>query len=389
MTSARSGTPNAKIFVSDHDSEGVIRQSLNDLGVSDAEFVTGNIETAAAALATQASPKLLIVDVSGVADPVSRIDELAERCEPDVGVIVIGDRNDIILYRNLKNAGVVEYFFKPLVRDVVKRTCNNVLTGNNKQSTPRAAKLIFVVGLRGGVGATTIATNAAWYLAEVRQRWVMLADLDLYSGDAALQLDVSPSHALREAFAKPERVDKLFIERGRIHAAERLDLLASLESLSEPFTIDESAVLSLLGKLQQRYRFVFVDLPVRAAIGIIRVLHQPSTCLLVSNGSLASAREVARWRARIGANTPERRTLHILNMSGAPGSLPEAEFLRAAGQSPDIIIPYDREIAVASNRGITATQKCASLNQGIVRLLRDLMGEPEEAPRSMLSRIFG
>ncbi|PNG27145.1 AAA family ATPase [Methylocella silvestris] len=389
MTSSRSGTPNAKIFVSDLDSEGVIRQALDDLGVNDAEFVAGDVVTAAAALATQTSPKLLIVDISGVADPVLRIDELAERCEPDVGVVVIGDRNDIILYRNLRNAGVVEYFFKPLVRDVVKRICNNVLTGDDKRATPRTAKLIFVLGLRGGVGATTIAANAAWYLAEIRQRWVMLVDLDLYSGDAALQLDAAPSHALREAFEKPERVDKLFIERGRIHAAERLDLLASLESLGEPFAISEDAVLSLLTKLQQRYRFVFVDLPVSLAIGLNRVLHQPSACLLVSDGSLASAREVARWRVQIGANTPERRTLLIVNMSGAPGSLPEAEFIRAAGQSPDITIPYDREIAVASSLGIKATQKCASLNQGIVRLLHDLMGEPAQAPRSILSRIFG
>lgn len=390
-TPVRPAAPTAKIFVSDQDSEGVIRQSLGDLGIEDAEFIKGNVKTATATLATQASPRLLIVDISGVDDPIARIDELAERCEPDIGVIVVGESNDIILYRNLKNAGVVEYFFKPLVRDLVKRACSAILAGDREQQTsPRTGKLIFVVGVRGGVGATTIAANAGWYLAQARQRWVMLIDLDLQHGDAALQLDAVPTHALREALEKPDRVDKLFLERGRIHVTERLDLLASLEPISETFAMpSEGAVISLIGKLMHRYRFIFVDLPATVAVGLMRVLHQPSTCVLVSDGGLASAREVVRWREWIGPNTPERKTLHILNMSGADRALPEEEFTRAVGQAPDITIPYDREIAVASILGVKATQKCAVLNRGLVQLLRDVAGEPEVKSPSLFKRIFG
>jgi pilus assembly protein CpaE len=387
---ARAAAPTAKVFVADQDTEGVIRQALGDLGIDDAQFSKGTIETATAALATQASPRLLIVDISGVEDPLARIDDLAARCEPDVRVVVVGDRNDIILYRHLKSSGIAEYYFKPLVRDLVKRTCNSVLSGGHDISPDaRTGKLIFVLGVRGGVGATTIAANAAWRLAGKGQRWVILLDLDMQNGDAALQLDSAPSHALREAFEKPERVDKLFLERGTLHASQRLDVLASLEPLSENITLTDESVLSLLGKLLHRYRFIFVDLPSSVAVGLIRVLRQPSTCVLVSNSSLASAREMARWREWIGPNSPERRTLHILNMLGADGGLPEAEFIRAAGQAPDIIIPYDREIAVASVLGVKAMQKCAVLNRGLAELLRDLAGEPAETPRSILSRIFG
>lgn len=386
----RQAAPTARVFVSDQDSEGVIRQSLGDLGVDDAEFTKGTIETATEALAKQASPRLLIVDLSGVDDPLARIDELADRCEPDVSVLAIGDRNDIILYRNLQTAGIAEYFFKPLVRDLVKRTCNGVLNGGIDQpATSRSGKLIFVVGVRGGVGATTIATNIAWRLSEKGQRWVMLVDLDLQNGDAALQLDLAPSHALREAFEKPERVDKLFLERGTLHAHQRLDLLSSLEPLGESSEVSEDAVLSLLGKLLHRYRYVFVDLPATVAVRLIKVLRQPSTCVLVSNASLASARDVARWREWIGPNSPERRTLHILNMDGADPALPEEEFIRAAGQAADIVIPYDRDIATSSKFGVKAMQKSAALNRGLAQLIRDLAGEREERTRSLFSRIFG
>ena len=386
----RVAAPTAKVFVSDQESEGVIRQSLSDLGVDDAEFTKGTVETASAALATQASPRLLVVDLSGVEDPLARIDELAGRCEPDVSVVAVGDRNDVILYRHLKNAGVAEYFFKPLIRDLVKRSIDSVLGGGHAKSTnSRSGKLVFVLGVRGDVGATTIAANTAWRMAEKGQRWVMLVDLDMQNGDAALLLDSMPSHALREAFEKPDRVDKLFLERGTIHANQRLDVLASLEPLSETIPLNEDAILSLFEKLRQRYRFTFVDLPATAAVGLTRVLREPSTCVLVSNASLSSARELARWREWIGPNSTERRTLHVLNMVGANGGLPVAEFIRIAGQAPDISIASDRDIAIASNLGIKATQKCAALNAGVAQLLRDLAGEPAETPRSLFSRIFG
>jgi pilus assembly protein CpaE len=388
-TLARAAAPVAKVYVSDPESEGVIRLSLSDLGVDDAEFTNGTAETASAALATQASPRLLVIDLCGVKNPLACIDELATRCEPNVGVVAIGERNDIILYRHLKDAGVAEYFFKPLVLDVVKNTFSDILSGSKiKAHASRTGKLIFVMGVRGGVGATTIAASAAWGMAKTGQRWVMLVDLDLQNGDAALQLDSTPSHALREAFEKPERVDKLFLERGTIHVNKRLDILASMEPLGECSPLNEDAVISLFEKLQQRYHFVFVDLPARAAVGLTRLLRGPSICVLVSNETLTSTRELGRWREWIGPNSPERRTMHVLNMAGASGALSEADFIRISGQAPDVTIAYAQNIAMASNLGIKALQKCESLNTGIRQLLHELAGEPAVAKRSLLSRLF-
>ena len=125
-----------------------------------------------------------------------RVRNLAEVCEPGTGVIVIGDTNDIRLYRELKQVGVVEYYFKPLVSTLISATANGILTGSVEQRGSRTGKLIIVVGVRAGVGATMIAACTAWHLAEIHQRRVALLDLDLYFGDAALQLDSTPTHAV-------------------------------------------------------------------------------------------------------------------------------------------------------------------------------------------------
>jgi pilus assembly protein CpaE len=379
----------AQVFIRDTASETTVRHALQSLGIRDVAFTSGNIETAIPALASHASPRLLLVDISGVDDPLSRMQALADVCEPNTGVIVVGDRNDIVLYRDLKRAGVAEYFFKPLVSDLVTRACNVVLTGGAEQPKARTGKLVYILGVRGGVGATTIAVNAAWHLAETRARWVMFLDLDLQHGDAALQLDCVPSHALREALEHPERVDKLFLERAVIHVEQRIDLLASLEPLSDSIEPDAGAVLGVVDKLMQRYRFIFADMPEAMAARVLGATTIPSTVVMVSNGTLASARDVVRWRDTIGPSTAERNVIHVLNQHGAPGSLPDAEFAKAAGRAPDIVVPYDREIAASATLGIKNAKASAALTRGLAPLLRHLSGEKIEAPRSVLRRLFG
>jgi pilus assembly protein CpaE len=387
---SRKTGPDVRVFVTEQESEKTIRQSLADLGVSDVQYSPGNVETAIATLAKQPSPRLLIIDISGIADPVSTIHSLAEVCEPTVGVIAIGNFNDIVLYRSLKETGIVDYFFKPLMRDMVMNACDRILTKRTDQPKPaNLGKLVLVMGVRGGVGATTVVTNTAWAVSELKQRWTMVLDLDIEGGDTALQLDSSPGLALREAFQHPERVDRLFIDRGAVHVTKRLDLLASLEPLADAVWANEAAVLSLLEMLMRRYRLVFVDLPTRVAMEAPQVLHLPCTCLLVSNASLASARDVARWREHIGPNTLDRRTLHLLNHTTPQGGLPESEFIRASGQAPDLSIPYDKALAEASSFGIGAMQKCSLFKRSIMAMIHELTGEPIEMQGSFLKRIFG
>jgi pilus assembly protein CpaE len=379
----------AMAFLRDRDSEGVIRQCFSDLGVAKTTVASGDVQSAVAELSRKPSPRLLVVDISEMQDPIDALKHLADVCDPNTGVLVVGDRNDISLYRQLKDVGVVEYFFKPLVAQLVLRACNGVLTGNPDSRGSGTGRLTFMLGVRGGVGATTVAVNAAWNLAETRQRRALLVDLDLHSGDAALQLDSTPSHALREALEHPERVDDLYLERAVAKVSERLTLLSSLEPLTDPVAPNEDSILSLMSKLQHRYRYVFVDLPTASAPWLTRVLHLPGTIILVSDGTLSSARDVNRWREKIGPNTPQRTTLHILNRAGAEGALPQSEFVRAVGQAPDIIIPYDSDVARASSLGIRALEKCATVRRALAPLFQHLAGDAVVERRSLMSRIFG
>lgn len=384
------GGPRVAVYIRDEDSAGVIRQALSDLGAADIAFKPEGVSAALADLTARgSSPRLLIVDISGESDPATRVQELIRMCEPSTSVVVVGDQNDIRLYRNVREAGATEYFFKPLVTALVGRTCQEILTGAPGASHARVGRAVFVVGVRGGSGATTVGVRTAWKLSEQPPRPVLLIDLDTQSGDAALQLDATPNHALSEALAQADRVDDLFLERGLVHATKRLDLLASLEPLDTRSGFDESALISLLDKVSRRYRYVVVDVPASQAAALAQTLHMPSTLLLVSDGRLTSAREVGRWREWLGGNSAERTILHVLNMNGAPGSLALPEFTRAAGQAPDVVIPYSRDVAAGSLLGVKAKPDCPTLDRGLEPVIAMLSGEPATHKRSILDRVLG
>jgi pilus assembly protein CpaE len=138
-----------------------------------------------------------------------------------------------------------------------------------------------------------------------------------------------------------------------------------------------------------RYRYVFVDMPGGLAAQMMRVMRLPSICVLVSDGRLVSARDVARWRQRIGPNTPDRSTIHILNKLGAHGSLPLDQFAKAAGQEPDVVIPYERDVELASTLGMNGIAKCGTFTRALAPLFRNIAGEAVEGHPSLLARLFG
>ncbi|WP_424648021.1 AAA family ATPase, partial [Enterobacter hormaechei] len=98
-----------------------------------------------------------------------------------------------------------------------------------------------VIGTRGGVGASTIATSIAWLLADKEKRSTALLDLDVHFGTGALSLDLEPGRGLTDAIENPSRIDGLFIERAMVKATENLSVLSAEAPISSPVVTDGSA----------------------------------------------------------------------------------------------------------------------------------------------------
>src|SRR3546814_12807229 len=111
-----------------------------------------------------------------------------------------------------------------------------------------------VIGARGGVGASTIATSLAWLLSERGKRATALLDLDVHFGTGALALDLEPGRGLTDAIENPSRIDGLFIARAMVKASEKLAVLSAEAPKSSPVITHGSAFYQSQEELRDRKR---------------------------------------------------------------------------------------------------------------------------------------
>ena len=107
-------------FVADDASRDVLCAAAGELGWASDKCRRGSLRDAVQSLAVSASPDILIVDLSGSADPLAEINSLAEVCEPGTLVIALGEVNDVRLYRDLMASGIHDYLLKPLTSGQVR-----------------------------------------------------------------------------------------------------------------------------------------------------------------------------------------------------------------------------------------------------------------------------
>ena len=153
---ARHDRPSLVAFVSDVKSEEALQDGLGEVQAQAVDLRRGGIRAAIAAMQKQATPKVLIVDVSGEEQPLSALAELSNVVEPDVCVLVIGDIENVDFYREVtRTLGATEYLAKPLTREKVSRHFGASVTGHMPAAdVALGGRAISVTGVRGGVGAT-------------------------------------------------------------------------------------------------------------------------------------------------------------------------------------------------------------------------------------------
>lgn len=379
----------AAAYVNDPESAAILKRCFGDLGLMEGAVNRGTIETAIKDLDRNRSPQVLVVDIAGLDLPLEAMQRLSEVCEPGVEVLVVGERNDIALYRSLARMGVAEYVFKPLTYEIISEILTRVTSGTVQQRDQKLGKLVNVLGVRGGVGASTIASSLAWHLAEAVGRRVALVDFDISFGNAAMLLDSPPNHAFYEALETSERVDMLLLERATTKVTERLFLCSAMEPIDASSRVTGAGFHTIVSLLRQKFHYVISDLPAGRNDLIDRVVFEDGALILVSDGSLASAREVSRWRSYFGASQAGRYLLHIQNKVGGLSDLKAKEFETAVGQPADIFIPFDKRVAAAVNVGGASAMTQRSLVRAASQLASKLAGhQHDEKKRGFLSRLF-
>jgi len=354
----------------------------------------GGLAAALEAYRSSPTPNVIVIESDKHGETLlTSLDELAEVCDGDTRLIVIGRYNDIALYRELIRRGVSDYLIAPVTPiDIVRSVCGLF-------SSPEAkavGRVLAVVGAKGGVGSSTVAHNVSWSIARDFALASVVVDLDLPFGTAGLDFNQDPPQGIADAVFSPDRIDSAFIDRLLSRCTEHLSLLAAPATLERVYDFGAEAFDSIFDTLRSTVPCVVLDVPHIWSGWTKRVLTSADDILIVTAPDLANLRNARNLIDLLRAGRPnDRRPSYCLNMVGVPKrpEIKPADFARALEDDPVAIIPFEPAVfGTAANNGqmvgeVSSSHKTTEL---FTQLAQHMTGRTEaKKQRSMLSPLLG
>jgi pilus assembly protein CpaE len=390
-------------FVADEATAELIRPIAVEHGWSPEKVNKGGLRNAVQTLSVAASPSILFVDLSESGDPLNDINALAEVCEPGTVVIAAGQVNDVRLYRDLVASGIQDYLLKPFSADQLRDAFANAqmtISGPRltESSNEKPNVMAAVIGVRGGVGASTVATSLAWLMGDKGGRSTALLDLDVHFGTGALALDLEPGRGLTDAIENPSRIDGLFIERAMVRANDKLCVLSAEAPINQSMLTDGSAFYQLQEEIRHAFEGTVIDLPRNMMVQFPHLLNDVHVVIVVVEFTLAGTRDAIRILSWLKANAPQARVIVVANrVQAAVQEVSRKDFEHSIERKVDIALPFDAKAASQAaklGQPLAKVTKSAKLTQPLNQLLSLTVEQtgaegPAEPARSGGSSLLG
>lgn len=165
---------------------------------------------------------------------------------------------------------------------LIKASRNAAIREDNKQ---KDARVITVCGTKGGVGKTTLSVNLAVAFAKMGLK-VVLLDLDLQFGDAAILLDIQPKKTIYEWVKEEYENSAGNLDRYLQHHSSGVALLPAPLRPEFAEVVAGEHVGIAIGELRRQFDLVLVDTPPALLETGLVALDNSSDILLVTASDL-------------------------------------------------------------------------------------------------------
>ncbi len=333
----------------------MIEATLSDRRMSKVALTThnGSIQGAIESYRSNPTPNLIIIETSLPADQIPpALDELAEFCDPGTQVIVMGDTNDVLLYRQLIRFGVAEYIVLPSDTETLVSAIADLFVA---EDAPPIGRTMGFLSAKGGAGSSTIAHNCAWTAAQTLRQEVLIVDMDMPFGTAGLNFNQDPPNGIADAVEAQGNVDEVMIDRLISKAANHVNLLTAPGTLDRTYDLGPDDFEQIIEIVQGTVPLVVLDIPHMWSGWVHRTIMSMDEIVIVAEPDLANLRnakalvDVIR-SLRPGENQPQL----VLNKVGVPKrpEISPAEFASAIDCELIEQIPFDAAIfGTAANNG--------------------------------------
>ncbi len=190
-------------------------------------------------------------------------------------ILITEDVSPASLHQLLREGGD-EFVPYPLPEDELANAIDRVLTP--PEETPVAPELqnklkatgdhegvlIAVHGMAGGTGATTLAVNLAWELANVEKDnppRVCLLDLDLQFGTTSTYLDLPRRETVLELLSDTDAMDSESFMQALLSYEQKLHVLTSPTDMIPLDLVSSEDIARVIEVARTNFDYVVIDMP--------------------------------------------------------------------------------------------------------------------------------
>jgi pilus assembly protein CpaE len=186
------------------------------------------------------------------------LDTLEKISGPQLLLLGAGPDDDSALLLRAMKVGLREYLSPACSQEEIAEALDRLLSHTSQTSAKKPGRVVVVMGAKGGVGATFVATQLAASL-QAGGGSTAIVDLNYPLGDVAVQLDLNPKHTLADLGGKSADLDSVFLRTVMARHRSGCSVLAAPNRLEEAEVQTRERTDQVLELLRQEFDWVIVD----------------------------------------------------------------------------------------------------------------------------------
>ena len=303
---------------------------------------------------------------------------------PEIPVIILSEGDSESLALETIKDGAADYLVKSTcTRDLLlravqyalvrqKNTAKSITGPSSEQTT-----IIEVIGVKGGMGTTTVACNLAAELRLQTGKNVLLADLDTQAGSVSFLMSAQGKYSMMDAISIVHDLDQSSWDRLVTKAAEALYVLPS-PGLMGTGELHPGNVRQVLVRARPMYEWMVLDLGRLNAIsaGVLDIVNQLFVVTTIGIPALYEAKRVIS--AVVKAGVERERLRIIVNDIEETHSLSGSQLTLIFGTPVFASLPRDSEELHRACVLRRLSAENSPMRRGIGEIARKVAGLPEK-----------
>jgi len=300
-------------------------------------------------------------------------------------VVVTSKSSSVEAMRMLVRMPLADFLPQPMRHDdlvTALRTARHRPVVGTREGEKKPATVLSFIRPSGGLGATTLAIQTAYELAnpggKEKRPSVLLVDLDFQSGNTSIYLDLEPTFDLLEISRFPQRLDPQLLRAMAAQHPSGIEVLAAPNQLISHDAVSSETLGSVLGVACEMYDFVVIDLPLAWAQWESFVLSGSDVVFLVSRLTYPTVRQTRQLLVSLSsAGLGGLNLVIVANRQPRQfwqRSLSQREAERAIARQIDFLVPDEERVVLeAINRGVPLRD--VKKSSGVAKAVRKLVRE--------------